>query len=176
MRPVRVTLNSDWVKRDLLKHWKNLQGSQYYFKENLSRDMQNLDYHVRQAHKKGRFNNYSTRKDVVLIYPAENAVPIEVRSVEELTAVIARFKEMTAKPKSKKKTKGKNKHNKPATVANDHGEDSETEPGSDTDLLVTTETDGESTSSDSDNDAANDGLLQLANVLATIVKKKEKEG
>ena len=55
-RPVRAIMDiSDWIKGDLLRNRSLLKGSHVYFKENLSREMQLLDFNASERMKKGDF-------------------------------------------------------------------------------------------------------------------------
>ena len=55
-----------------------------------------------------------------MIYPAENADPVEVRNVDESTSLCAKIKQMAVRPKkTKNKDKKKKQHSRTDTQSDD---------------------------------------------------------
>ena len=93
-RSIRMCLNSEWHKRSLMTERKTLKGTMVFFNEELSKEMQDLDYRARINYKSNALPKYLTHKDHVLMLQGQGQKRIKVYNQEDMDNVLSTFNMM----------------------------------------------------------------------------------
>ena len=84
---IRVVVHEPWIKDEIFKNRRELKESGIYLKEELTKQMREVDFKARNAFKNGK---YYTRLDHVLVIFEENAVGVKCPTRESLLNLIAK--------------------------------------------------------------------------------------
>ena len=96
-RPVKASLQSDWLKKDLMHQKMTLKGTDIYLKDNLPKDLRQLQGIAKKAQKAGEIYFYLMRRDHILIVPYKDAEGVMVYDHNGLMAVLASNKVLIEK-------------------------------------------------------------------------------